>query len=82
MDVTQEIFWNEYTDFDHKNGKFDGDGFIWTSKDIRDGNSQLWHQKYSSPSTKVLGFVAYRFTSKVLGIGAVGSSWRNVKTVK
>ena len=62
MAVTQDIFWTEYTDFDNKNGSFGSGGFIWKSKDIRDGNSHLWHQKYSIPCTKVLGFVACRFT--------------------
>ena len=32
--------------------------------------------------TKVLGFVACRVTSKVLGIGAAESSWGDVKTIK
>ena len=40
------------------------------------------HQKYSLPCTKVLGFVACRVTSKILGIGAVDSSWIKVKTIK
>ena len=41
MAFTQDIFWTEYTDFDNKNGSFDGDGFIYKSKDIIDGNSHL-----------------------------------------
>ena len=73
-DVTQDIFCTEYTEFDNKIGSFDVDEFIWKSKDIRDGNIHLWHQKYSLPYTKVLGFVACRFTSKVLGIGAAECS--------
>ena len=52
------------------------------NKYIRDSNSHLWHQKYSLPCTKILGFVACRFTSKVLGIGASESSWDTVKTIK
>ena len=47
-----------------------------------DGNSHLWHQKYSPPFTKVLDFVACRVTSKVLGIGAAERSWGDVKTIK
>ena len=70
MATTQEIFWTEYTDFDNKNVSCDGDEFIWKIKDIRYGNSHFWHQKYSLPCTKVLGFVACVVTSKVLGIGA------------
>ena len=62
MDVNQDIFCTEYTDFDNKYGSFDGDEFIWKIKDIRDGNSHLWNQKYSLPCTKVIGFVACRLT--------------------
>ena len=42
----------------------------------------MWHQKYSLPFTKVLGFVACRVTSKFLGIGAADRSWGDVKTIK
>ena len=58
MAVTQDIFWTESTDFDNKNDSFDGDEFIWKSKNFRDGNFHLWNQKYSLPCTKVIGFVA------------------------
>ena len=56
MSVTQDIFWTEYTDFDDNIGSFDADEFIWKSKDIKDGNIHLWHQKYSLPCTKYLFF--------------------------
>ena len=82
MDVTPEIFWTEYTDFDNNIGSFDADKFIWKSKDIKDSNSNLWYQKYSLPCTKVLGFVECRVTSKVIGIGAAENSWGDVKTIK
>ena len=82
MAVTQNVFWTEYTEFENKNGSFDGDEFICKSKDIRDGKSHLWHQKYSLPCTKVLGFFACRVASKVLGIGAVERSWSDTKTIK
>ena len=52
------------------------------NEDITDGNSHLWHQKYSLPSTKVLDFVACRVTSKILGIGSAERSWGDVKTIK
>ena len=52
------------------------------SKDISDGNSHLWHQKYSLPFTKVFGFVACRVTSKVLGIGSAERSWGDIKKIK
>ena len=62
MAVTQYIFWTEYTEFDKNIGSFDADGFIWKSKDIKYGSSNLWHQKYSLLCNKVLGFVACRVT--------------------
>ena len=51
-------------------------------KGIRYGNSHLLYQKYPLPCTKVLGFVACRVTSKVIGIGAVERSWGGIKTIK
>ena len=51
-------------------------------KDIRDSNSHLWLQRYLLTCTKVLGFVACRVTSKVLGIGAAERFWGDVKTIK
>ena len=82
MAVTLDLFWIECTAFDNNIGSYDADEFIWKSKDISDGNSHLWYQKYSLPFTKVLGFVAYRVTSKVLGIGVAERSWGDVKTTK
>ena len=82
MAVTLDLFCTEYTAFDNMIGSFDAGEFIWKIKDIRDGNSHLWHQKYSLPFTKVLGFVACRVSSKVLGIGAAKRSWGDVKTIK
>ena len=52
------------------------------SKNIKDGNSHLWNQKYSLPCTKVLGFVSCIVTSKVLGIGEAERSWGDVKNIK
>ena len=63
--LLKTIVWAECTDFDNKNGSFDEDECIWKIKNIRDGNSHLWHQKYSLPFTKVLGFNACRVTKKV-----------------
>ena len=82
MAVTQHIFWIEYTDFDNMINSFDADEFIRKSKEIKDGNSHLCHQKYSLPLTKVLGFVACRVTSNVLDIGAAEGSWGEVKTIQ
>ena len=41
MAVTRDIFWTEYTNFDNKIGSFDADEFMWKSKHIIDGNSNL-----------------------------------------
>ena len=82
MDVTIDLFWTEYTSFDKMIISFDADEFIWKIKDIRDGNSHLWHQKCSLTFTKVIGFVACRFTPKFLGIGASECSWGDVNTIK
>ena len=82
MDVTIDLFWTEYTASDNQNGPFGADEFIWKSKEICDGNSYLWHQKYSIPCTNILAFVSYRVTSKVVGIGTTDYSWGDVKTIK
>ena len=56
--------------------------FIWSSKDICDINSHIWHYKYSLPSTKILGVVACRVTSKIIGIRSAERSWVDVKTIQ
>ena len=79
---TLDMFWRQYTTFNHKNDPFDINEFIWNSKDISDGNSHIWHKKYSLPSTKVFGFLAFRVTSKIHGIGSAERSWGDVKIIK
>ena len=74
--------WSEYTHLNHKNDHFEINEFIWNSKDISDGNIHLCHQKYSLTFTKVLGFVAFRVTSKILGIWSAERSWGDFKTIK
>ncbi len=46
------------------------------------GRSHIWHETYSLPYTKVLGFVACRVTSKRLGIGSGERAWSDVKQIK
>ena len=70
MAFNQDFFSNEYTELYNKTVSFDGDEFIRKSKDIIDGKSYLWYQKYSLDFTKVLGFVSCGGKLKVLGIGA------------
>ena len=79
---TIDKFWSEYKRFNHKNDTFDRNEYICSSKYIRYANSHLWHQKYSLPSTKVLGFVPCSLTSKILGVGSAERSWGDVKTIK
>ena len=77
-----DTFCSEYTGFNQNNGNFDGGYFIQKSKDIQEENIHLWHQKYSLPCTNVLGFVACRETSKIIGIGAAERSWGDIKMIK
>ena len=42
---TLDKFWRKYKSFNNKNDLFDSNEFISNSKDIRDGNSHLCHQK-------------------------------------
>ena len=78
---TLDMFWSEYTKFNHKNDPFDSNEFIWSSKDICDGKSHLWHQKYSLPPTKDLGVVPCRLNQKILVIGYAEHSWVDIKTI-
>ena len=71
---TLDPFWREHKNFNQNNDTFDSNEFIWNIKDISDGNNNLWHKKYFLPSTKVLGFVAFRETSKILGIRSADCS--------
>ena len=80
--IYYRLIWTECPKFDNRNCSFDCDEFIWKIKDIRDCNIHLWHQQYSLPFTKVIGFVACRVISKVLGIGSAESHWGDVKTIK
>ena len=64
LHATLDTFWIKYTNVINKNDPFGSNEFIWIIKYICDGNSHLWNHKYSLPSTKVIGFVACRVTSK------------------
>ena len=76
------MFCIENKNSNHKNDPFDSNWFIWNSNDIREGNSHIWHQKYSLLFTKVFGFVVWRVTSKIIWIESAESSWSYVKTTK
>ena len=79
---TLDTFWSEYKNFNNNNDTFDSNEFIWNIKDICYGNSNIWHTKYSLPPTKVLGFLDFRVTSKIIGIGSADRSWGDVKKIK
>ena len=76
------MFLSKYPNFNHKNDPFLSNEFIYNSKDISCGNIYLWYEKYSLPSTKVIGFVACRVTSKIIGIGYSECSCGDIKTIK
>ena len=82
MNDTIDTFWSDYTTFNYNNCPFGGDDFIWSSKDINEINICIWNQKYSLSCAKVLGFVACRFTSKIISIGAAERSWGDVKKIR
>lgn len=52
------------------------------SQDCIEGNSALWHDKYSRHYTKVFGYVACRATSKITGSGGAERGWSDNKVVK
>ena len=83
--VTVDIFWTEFEAFHGRRGTghpaFDRD-YIWNSQHLREGSSHLWHKQYSVHSTTILGKVACRLTSKILGIGSAERSWGAVKHLK
>ena len=76
-----DTFWNEQKEFSQKSGKFQYAN-RWNSPDVRAGKSHTWHEKYSLPHTKILGYVACRVCSKCLGIGSAERSWGDTKHIK
>jgi hypothetical protein len=76
-----DTFWNEFKAFQQRTYPYDA-ATCWLSQDVVNGNSYLWHEKYSIRQTKVLGFVACRVTSKLCGIGPAERSWGGVKQIK
>ena len=74
-------FWDEFKKIQKKLPPFDQHA-RWTTKHVITGESHIWHEKYSLPYTKVLGYAACRVTSKLCGIGAAERSWAAVKTIK
>ena len=46
------------------------------------GKSHLWHEKYTKPHTKALGYVGCIVCSPLPGIGPCERVWGGVKTIK
>ena len=76
-----DTFWTEYEQFLGKRGDFSSE-YKWNSQHLKQGNSYLWHKQYSYPYTEMLGKVACRVTSKILGIGSAERAWGAVKHLK
>ena len=55
---------------------------MWKSNLLRTGKVYEWHDIYSVNSTLILGWVACRVTSKILGIGNAERAWGAVKQLK
>ena len=76
-------FWNEYEQFDNRQGPFGESRFyIWDSTDIKTNFTYRWHKKYSLTQTQQLGRLACRVTSKILGMGNAERCWGVVKQLK
>ena len=76
-----DLFWDEFKAFRNRTQQY-SEPSRWATQDAVQGRSHLWHEKYSIPYTKVLGFVACRVTSKLAGIGPAERSWAAVKQIK
>jgi len=78
-----DLFWSEYEGFLGKSGVYGGhQPYMWNSTDALNGNSFLWHKKYSVPYTRYLGRFACCVCSKILGIGSAERNWGEVKHLK
>jgi hypothetical protein len=78
---TCDTFWTKWSDFGNKLDAFSSKR-MWNSEPAVQGKSYVFHERYSLKVTTVLGYVACRVTSKVLGIGAAERSWGDVKQLK
>jgi hypothetical protein len=76
-----DTFLTEYGDFTNKRNSF-ARNHIWIIAQDPNLKAFCWHQKYSLPITKVLGWIACLVLSKILGIGMAEQNWKQVKAVK
>ncbi len=84
MQIGEKInqFWLEFDQYHKKEGQFGNRDHIWNSSDIQNGMSHMWHSRNSLRYTKVLGQLACRVTSKILGTGSAERNWGDVKHLK
>ena len=78
----KDQFWIEYNEFKEKIGNYFSRPHCWSSALLTQGRSYLWHKNYSVKCTKVLGRLACRVTSKIIGIGSAERNWGDVKHLK
>jgi hypothetical protein len=76
-----DTFLTKYGDFINKRNFFARD-HIWIIAQDPNLKAFRWHQKYSLPVTKVLGWITCLVLSKILGIGTAEQNWKQVKAVK
>jgi hypothetical protein len=76
-----DTFWTEWSNSSNNMDAFSSK-HMWNSAPTVQGKSYVFHERYSLKVTTVLGYVACRATSKVLGIGAAERSWGDVKQLK
>ena len=75
----KDKFFQEFREFRAKTGAFDKSKLMWGSSLLDEGKAHVWHDTYSSLNTDVLGWLACRVTSKILGIGNNERAWGAVK---
>ncbi len=53
----------------------------WNSDDAKAGRSWMWHSKWSFTQTEILGKVACKVTSKLLGSANPEMEWNHIKVM-
>eukprot|EP00957_Ditylum_brightwellii_P055771 4226457-Ditylum_brightwellii.AAC.1 len=82
IEKVKNDFWTKWDDFVSKQGDSYGQQHIWSSNNLCDGCVHLRQQQILLPFTSVLGYIACQIMSKILGIGAAGRLWGDVKCIK
>lgn len=78
-------FFQEHADFISKSGIFEGREYTIFHPDhgdLKSGMSYFWHANNTYRRTEVLGKLATRVCSKILGIGSAERAWGDVKQLK